>query len=204
MKRIILAAVPLSLAMFTIQPARPVLAADDAKATIQTFDDALLDTMKNAGKLGYQGRYAKLEPVVEQTYDLPLMARISVGPQWASLSPEDQAKIIEAFKKLSVGTYASRFDGYGGEQFQITGDAPTTGGDEKVDTKLIRPHDDPVELDYRLRKNGESWKIIDVFLSGTISQLANYRSEFSATLRDKGPDGLVQLINDKLAALAPK
>jgi phospholipid transport system substrate-binding protein len=199
MKRIILAAVPLSLAMFTIQPARPVLAADDAKATIQTFDDALLDTMKNAGKLGYQGRYAKLEPVVEQTYDLPLMARISVGPQWASLSPEDQAKIIEAFKKLSVGT-----DGYGGEQFQITGDAPTTGGDEKVDTKLIRPHDDPVELDYRLRKNGESWKIIDVFLSGTISQLANYRSEFSATLRDKGPDGLVQLINDKLAALAPK
>jgi phospholipid transport system substrate-binding protein len=132
------------------------------------------------------------------------MARISVGPQWASLSPEDQAKIIEAFKKLSVGTYASRFDGYDGEEFQIAGDQPIAGGDEKVDTKLVRPHDDPVELDYRLRKNGDDWKIIDVFLSGTISQLANYRSEFSSTLRDKGADGLVQLINDKVAALAPK
>jgi phospholipid transport system substrate-binding protein len=184
--------------------AGPVQAEGDAKATIQSFDNALIDVMKNAEKLGFKGRYDKLEPVVEKSYDLPLMARISVGPQWASLSPDDQSKIIEAFKKLSVGTYASRFDGYGGEQFQITGDSPLTGGDAKVDTKLTRPHDDPVELDYRLRQTGGDWKIIDVFLSGTISQLANYRSEFSATLRDKGADGLVRLIDDKIAALSPK
>jgi phospholipid transport system substrate-binding protein len=61
-----------------------------------------------------------------------------------------------------------------------------------------------VELNYRLRKTGADWKIIDVFLSGTISQLANYRSEFAATLREKGADGLIALINDKVAALAPK
>jgi phospholipid transport system substrate-binding protein len=194
----------LAAVMMSLLSAAPAYAAGDAKSTIQTFDNALTDVMKNAEKLGYKGRYAKLEPVVEQSYDLPLMARISVGPQWASLSPEDQAKIIEAFKKLSVGTYASRFDGYDGEEFQIVGDQPIAGGDEKVDTKLVRPHDDPVELDYRLRKNGDDWKIIDVFLSGTISQLANYRSEFSSTLRDKGADGLVQLINDKVAALGPK
>jgi phospholipid transport system substrate-binding protein len=176
---------PAVAAAVAVLSAGPVRAQGDAKATIQAFDNALLDVMKNAEKLGYKGRYDKLEPVVEKSYDLPLMARISVGPQWASLSPEDQARIIEAFKKLSVGTYAS-------------------AGDEKVDTKLTRPHDDPVELDYRLRKTGDDWKIIDVFLSGTISQLANYRSEFSGTLRDKGADGLVQLIDAKVAALGPK
>jgi phospholipid transport system substrate-binding protein len=195
------AAIAAALAVLLAGPAR---AEGDAKATIQSFDNALLDVMKNADKLGYKGRYDKLEPAVEKSYDLPLMARISVGPQWASLSPDDQSRIIAAFKKLSVGTYASRFDGYGGEQFQITGDSPLTGGDAKVDTKLTRPHDDPVELDYRLRKTGDDWKIIDVFLSGTISQLANYRSEFSATLRDKGADGLVELIDNKVAALGPK
>jgi phospholipid transport system substrate-binding protein len=195
---------PAVAAAVAVLSAGPVRAQGDAKATIQAFDNALLDVMKNAEKLGYKGRYDKLEPVVEKSYDLPLMARISVGPQWASLSPEDQARIIEAFKKLSVGTYASRFDGYGGEEFQITGESPLSAGDEKVDTKLTRPHDDPVELDYRLRKTGDDWKIIDVFLSGTISQLANYRSEFSGTLRDKGADGLVQLIDAKVAALGPK
>ncbi len=178
--------------------------AADAKGLIDSFDSALLDVMKHADKLGYKGRYEKLAPVITQTYDLPLMARISVGPQWASLTPDQQAKITEAFSSLSIATFASRFDGFGGESFQITGESPTTGGDDVVDTKMIRPKDDPVDLNYRLRKSGDDWKVIDVFLSGTISQLANYRSEFSATLRNKGADGLVQLINDKVTALAPK
>ncbi len=183
---------------------RPALAAADAKATIQAFDDALLDVMKNADKLGYKGRYAKLTPAIESAYDLPLMARISVGPQWASVTPEQQAKIVEAFKALSIATYASRFDGFDGEQFQIVGESPTAGGDDVVDTKLMRPKDDAIDLNYRLRKTGDDWKVIDVFLSGTISQLANYRSEFSATLREKGADGLTDLINQKVAALEPK
>jgi hypothetical protein len=78
---------------------------------------------------------------------------------------------------------------YGGESFQITGESPANGGDDIVDTKMLRPNDDPVDLNYRLRKSGDDWKIIDVYLSGTISQLANYRSEFSTTLRTKGADG---------------
>jgi phospholipid transport system substrate-binding protein len=180
------------------------LADADAKTTIDSFDGALLDIMKNADKLGYKGRYEKLTPVIERIYDLPLMARISVGPQWSTLTPDQQTKIVEAFKELSIATYASRFDGYGGEKFEITGESPTAGGDDFVDTKMLRPNDDAVDLNYRLRKTGTDWKVIDVFLSGTISQLANYRSEFSLTLRSKGADGLVQLIDDKVAALAPK
>jgi phospholipid transport system substrate-binding protein len=204
MKLSALALLPAAVVAFGMAGAPAASAAMDAKATIDAFDATLLDVMKNAEKLGYKGRYDKLAPVITQTYDLPLMARISVGPQWAGLNPEDQAKITEAFKALSIATFASRFDGYGGETFKITGESPTTGGDNVVDTKLMRPNDDPVDLNYRLRKTGDDWKVIDVFLSGTISQLANYRSEFSSTLRDKGAAGLVQLINDKVAALAPK
>jgi phospholipid transport system substrate-binding protein len=204
MKLSALALLPAAVMAFGMAGAPAASAAMDAKATIDAFDATLLDVMKNAEKLGYKGRYDKLAPVITQTYDLPLMARISVGPQWAGLNPEDQAKITEAFKALSIATFASRFDGYGGETFKITGESPTTGGDNVVDTKLMRPNDDPVDLNYRLRKTGDDWKVIDVFLSGTISQLANYRSEFSSTLRDKGAAGLVQLINDKVAALAPK
>jgi phospholipid transport system substrate-binding protein len=193
---------PFAAAAFAVLAFHPASAATDAKGTIETFDAALMDVMKNAEKLGYKGRFDKFEPVITKIYDLPLMTRISVGPQWASLTPDQQAKVIEAFKQLSIATYASRFDGYGGEQFQITGESPANGGDDIVDTKLVRPNDEPVELNYRLRKNGDDWKIIDVYLSGTISQLANYRSEFAATLRSGGADALVALINQKVAAEA--
>jgi phospholipid transport system substrate-binding protein len=193
---------PFAAAAFAVLTFHPASAATDAKGTIDTFDAALMDVMKNAEKLGYKGRFDKFEPVITKIYDLPLMTRISVGPQWASLTPDQQTKVIEAFKQLSIATYASRFDGYGGEQFQITGESPANGGDDIVDTKLVRPNDEPVELNYRLRKNGDDWKIIDVYLSGTISQLANYRSEFAATLRSGGADALVTLINQKVAAEA--
>jgi phospholipid transport system substrate-binding protein len=195
---------PFAAAAFAVLAFQPASAATDAKGTIDSFDNALMDVMKNAEKLGYKGRFDKFVPVIEKTYDLPLMTRISVGPQWASLTPDQQAKVIEAFKQLSIATYASRFDGYGGEQFQITGESPANGGDDIVDTKLVRPNDEPVELNYRLRKNGDDWKIIDVYLSGTISQLANYRSEFAATLRSGGADALVALINQKVAAEGAK
>ena len=179
-------------------------AASDPKQTVDTLDGALLDVMKNATKLGYQGRYQKLDPVIKQTFDLPLMARISVGPAWSTLTPDQQTKVVDAFTRLSVATYAARFDGYDGEQFQMAGQSPTTGSDQVVETKMVRPADEPVELNYRLRQENADWKIIDVFLSGTISQLANYRSEFSATLRAKGADGLVSLITQKITDLAPK
>lgn len=195
---------PIFAAAFALSWLAPAHAAPDAKGTIETFDNALLDVMKNADKLGYKGRYQKLEPVLQQTFNLPLMARIAVGPQWATLTQEQQGKIIDAFTALSVATYAARFDGYGGEHFQIGGETPITGGDDLVDTKMVRPNDDPVDLNYRLRQDGGAWKVIDVFLSGTISQLANYRSEFAATLRTKGPDGLVALIGQKVGDLTPK
>jgi len=181
---------------------RPAIAAE-AKSTVETLDATLLDVMKNASALGYQGRYQKLAPVIEKTFDLPLMAQISVGPQWSSLTPDQQAKIVKSFTTLSVATYAARFDGYDGETFQIV-DAKPTGSDQLVNTKLVRPKDPAVDLNYRLRQSGGNWRIIDVFLSGTISQLANYRSEFSTTLRTKGADGLVALIDQKVAALQPK
>jgi phospholipid transport system substrate-binding protein len=193
---------PVAAAVFAVLTTQQAFAAD-AKTTIDGFDSVLLDVMKNADKLGYKGRYDKLAPVITKTYDLPLMARISVGPEWSTLTPDQQGKITESFKSLSIATFASRFDGYGGESFQITGESPANT-DDIVDTKMLRPNDDAVDLNYRLRKTGDDWRIIDVYLSGTISQLANYRSEFSTTLRTKGADGLIQLINDKVAALAPK
>jgi phospholipid transport system substrate-binding protein len=186
-----------AIALMAFQPAH---ADAEAKAVIDNFDNTLLDVMKNAEKLGYKGRYEKLAPVLERTYDMPLMARISVGPQWTTLTPDQQKKVIEAFTTLSIATYASQFDGFGGESFQITGESPT-GADNVVNTKMLRPKQDSIDLNYRMRKGAEGWRVIDVFLSGTISQLANYRSEFSSALRSGGGDAVIALINQKVAAL---
>lgn len=188
---------PLSVTPAAVQAAEP-------RQVVEALDQALLDTMRNAAPLGFRGRYQKLEPVLDAAFNLPLMARIAVGPDWSSLEPEQQQKVSDAFRRFSITTYAARFDGYSGETFQVAEVRPVTGGDQVVDTKLVRTSDEPVQLNYRLRANGDSWQIIDVYLNGTISQLANYRSEFGATLRGGGGDALVELIEGKIVELTPK
>ena len=179
-------------------------AADNgAVAVVSAFYDTLLQAMKGGKQLGFAGRRDLLAPAVTRAFDLPLMARITVGPQWASMSADDQQKLISAFSDYSIATYANRFDDYSGEKFDVSPQAASsTGGDVIVHSKLIPSGGDPVELDYLMRKIGGTWKIVDVFLSGTISQLAAQRSEFTAVLRRGGAAALIQSLHDKVAQLA--
>ncbi|MGK9230060.1 ABC transporter substrate-binding protein [Inquilinus limosus] len=178
--------------------------AAEPRQVVETLDAALLDVMKNADSLGFRGRYQKLEPVLDRVFNLPLMARIAVGPDWSTLNASQQQKVTDAFRRFSITTYAARFDGYGGESFQAENAKPVSGGDQVVNTTLVRPSGAPVLLNYRLRAAGGNWQIIDVYLNGTISQLANYRSEFGATLRNGGGDALIKLIEGKIAELTPR
>ena len=54
--------------------------------TVRGLYDALLVTMKNGRTLGQSGRFTQLEPVIRRSFDIAAMARLSVGPSWASLS----------------------------------------------------------------------------------------------------------------------
>jgi phospholipid transport system substrate-binding protein len=157
--------------------------------------------MKQAKQLGVKGRYDKLSPVLAKTYDLPMMSKLAVGPAWSTLTPQQQAAITTAFTRMTVATYASRFDGFSGEQFQILETSDRPNGDKIVKTQIIKSDGGAVPLNYLMRKSGADWKIVDIYLDGTISELANRRAEFGAILKSGGPDALVVSLNkqgDKL------
>lgn len=164
---------------------------DPAASRITSFYGSLLDTMKQAKQLGVKGRYDKLSPVLAKTYDLPSMSKLAVGPSWSALAPQQQAAIINAFTRMTIATYASRFDGFSGEQFQILETSDRTNGDKIVKTQIVKSDGGTVPLNYLMRKSGADWKIVDIYLDGTISELANRRAEFGAILKSGGPDALV-------------
>ena len=172
-----------------------------AAATISAFYDTLIEVMKQAKTLGFKGRYEKLDPAMRRAYNLPLMTRLSVGPDWQKLSPEQQSALTAAFSDFSISTYASRFNGYSGERFEVNPEPVSTAGGVIVSTKLIESDGNVVELNYLLREGEGGWQIIDVFLKGTVSELATRRSEFSAVLRRDGAGALLQLIQQRTADL---
>jgi phospholipid transport system substrate-binding protein len=168
--------------------------------SVRGFYDTLLTTMRNGPTLGQSGRYARLAPVVDRVFDVPSMTRLAVGPTWATLPPAQQQQLIDAFRHYIAATYADRFDNYSGEQLQVTGERPYNA-DVIVETKIVKSDGDTTTLDYLMRQNQGSWQISDVFLDGTISQLAIQRSEFHSILRREGVDGLVMALNRKVDLL---
>jgi phospholipid transport system substrate-binding protein len=172
----------------------------DPQANVRGFYDALLTTMRNGPTLGQSGRYARLAPVVDRVFDVPSMTRLAIGPSWATLSPAQQQQLVEAFRHYVAATYADRFDSYSGQQLQVTGERPYNA-DVIVQTKIVKSDGDTMTLDYLMRQNQGSWQISDVYLDGTISQLAIQRSEFYSILRRDGVDGLVMALNRKVDLL---
>jgi phospholipid transport system substrate-binding protein len=171
------------------------------ETNVQSFYSTLLTTMKAGPRLGESGRYAQLAPIVQQLFDVPYMAQLAVGPSWTSLSPAQQQQIISAFGHYIAATYAYNFDSYSGEQLQVLGEQPFAYG-TLVETRIVQSDGKPVTINYLMRQNeAGTWQIADIYLDGTISQLAVRRSEFTSILQDQGVGGLVAALNHKVITL---
>jgi len=174
-------------------------AASAPQDVVRGFYGVLLSNMRDGRILGESGRLAKLAPVVEKTFDIPAMTRLAVGPLWTNLNPADQQRLIAAFGHYVAATYADQFDTYSGQQLQVTGER-LYGPDVMVETKIVKANGESTRLDYLMRQN-QGGRILDVYLDGSISQLAVHHSEFHSILQREGVDGLVIALNRKVDLL---
>jgi phospholipid transport system substrate-binding protein len=173
-----------------------------ARAAVERLHATLTDVMRRAEQLGYAGRQAELAPVIAQSFDLPLMARKAAGRYWKALSQTERERLVETFARLAVANYAGRFDGYAGERFETLSEEPAAHETLLVRTQLVRSDGDRVRLDYRLRSVAGSWRIFDVFLEGTVSEMALRRAEYSSVIRREGFEALLRALEAKIAAAA--
>ena len=153
--------------------------------TVKGLYEVLLTTMKNGRILGQSGRFTQLDPVIRRSFDIVSMARLSVGPTWASLSDAQRQEMTESFARYISATYADRFDSYAGQNLEVTGEQPAPSG-VMVKSRIIKANGEPVKVDYMMRRTADGWLISDIYLDGAISEVATRRSEFATILRNDG------------------
>lgn len=181
---------------------RMAAAADgaDAVAVIRRFYDELLAVMKDAKGLSFDQRYQRLAPAVTRTLELGLMTRLSVGPDWAQLRPDQQHQLTDVFSRYTIAVYANRFDGFSGERFEVDPTPAASPNGTIVNSRIVKSNGEKVSINYLMRQGSGGWQAIDIYLSGTISELASRRSEFAAVLHQSGADGLIKLLEQRTAA----
>jgi phospholipid transport system substrate-binding protein len=173
-----------------------------AAAHIETYYRELMPTIRQAGRLTVRERDKRFAPAITAAFDLATMTRLAVGPAWKSFSAAQQAAVQEAFTRFIVADYASQIDDYSGERFVV--DPQTSpvsrGSAEIVKTRLLQPGGRTVSINYLVRGG----RVIDVYLNGTISDLATRRDEFASIIASGGADGLIKRLEDRTRSLLSK
>ena len=153
--------------------------------------------------LGLFGGVSHLDPFQRALLPGVVVADHEDEDEHDHLDEAEQQQLVSAFSDFSVATYASRFAAYDGERFEVTGQKPSAGG-VIVATKLTPKEGDPVTLDYLMKTDeAGNWRIVDVFLNGTISELATRRSEFGSIVQRDGVPALVNSLSDKAKQMGP-
>ncbi len=194
----LLALVALSIPVGAQAEPAPAAVDDGAVEVIEKLHAALLGVMQEAVTLGYEGRYDRLSPVIRELFDLPFMAEKSVGRFWKSAGEANQHALVETFSRFTVANFAGRFDGFSGQSFHTVGSEPSTYGTVLVRTRLDDPGEESVALDYRLRSVDGSWRVVDIYLNGTVSELALRRSEYSALIQREGFAALLAKLDERI------
>jgi len=135
-------------------------------------------------------------------FDFRRMTSLAVGRDWRSASPEQQERLIAAFRTLLVRTYSNALTQYRNQTIEVKPLRNYSGEKTvRVSTEVRQPGAQPVLLDYSLGQSDQGWKIFDVTVAG-VSLVTNYRSSFSEEISTKGIDGLIDSLEAKNRSLA--
>jgi phospholipid transport system substrate-binding protein len=189
----------LTFIVLVMHTAIPYASDSDGGATgvVEKLHSTLLDVMKDGVKIGYQGRYDQLAPVIKSSFDMPFVSRTVLGKYWDSLNDEQRSRFVEVFTELSIATYASNFDRYSGERFKTISEKQVSGGRILVQSQLIKSDGGQVQLDYLLHRTDGQWRIVNVVAQG-VSDLALKRADYSAFLKSKGFEALLNKLKEKI------
>jgi phospholipid transport system substrate-binding protein len=185
--------------------------AQDAKAPDQLIKEVstdVLDAVK-ADKTIQAGDVQKVIALVDAKVmpyvNFQRMTASAVGRYWRQATPEQQKRLQDEFKILLVRTYSGALAQVKDQTVQLKPTRPAPNPDDVIVRTEVRGKGDPIQLDYRLEKSADGWKIYDVNVLG-VWLVENYRNSFAQEIGANGIDGLIGKLaerNKGAAAAAP-
>jgi len=176
---------------------------DPAIEVVEQLHTILLRVMQTADSIKFSERYSTLEPVITESFDTPVIAKVILSRYWKELTPQQHEDFIHLFNQQTIATYTSRFDSFNDDVFRTISVKQLKKGRILVRTEIRSNGDDPVKLDYLMHKNNNQWLIISVIADG-VNDLSLKRAEYSTVIKKNGYEYLVINIEKKIAEMASK
>jgi phospholipid transport system substrate-binding protein len=173
----------------------------EARKPVDRLNGTLMEVMKGGQKLGYTGRYKKLDPVVKDTFEFEAVSLIALGTHWKKLEQPQKLAFMDKLTDLSVATYAAQFKEYGGESFQFDSSQYVKNGKLLLRYNLVAPNEKPIKFEYFVGQFNGQWHIINIVVDG-ISDLALKKAQYTSVIDREGFDALLNKLTQKISDYA--
>ncbi len=172
---------------------RPAHATEDPGQLVDGLHAVLVQAMKHGGSVAE--RIAIVDDQVFALFDFETIARVSVGREWTKMQAAEQTRLVDLLRRLSVATYADRFDSFEGQRFERL-DVQTSKTGSVVKTAIVRSNGERVSLHYYFRAG----RIFNVVADG-VSDLALRRADYGSILKREGLPALFDNVEQNVAEL---
>jgi phospholipid transport system substrate-binding protein len=167
---------------------------------IERLSTEILDRIRGDSAL-QAGDRNKLDELVDRTVmphvDFRRMTALSVGRNWRSATPEQQKQLMDEFRALLIRTYAGALASVADQRVRMRPlRANPHDTDVIVRSEVVQPRGEPIQLDYRMAKAADGWKIYDVNVLG-VWLVETYRTQFAQEISAGGIEGLIRSLTEK-------
>ena len=175
-------------------------AADEAPdALIKRISMEVMDSIK-ADKAMQQGDISKISALVDNqimpNVNFTRMTAAAVGRNWRQATPDQQKRLQDEFKALLVRTYSGALSQVKDQSINVKPLRAAAADTEVVVRTEVLGRGDPVQLDYRMEKSNNAWKIYDLNVLG-VWMVETYRTQFAQEISAKGVDGLIATLAER-------
>lgn len=174
-----------------------VWASDEAPdALIKRISNDVMTTVSNDAAI-QQGNVQRVMDLVNTRImphvNFQRMTAAAVGRHWRGATPEQQQRLQAEFKTLLVRTYAGALGELKGKTFHFRPMRSQAADTEVVVRSEVRGRGEPIQLDYRLEKTPQGWKVYDLNVLG-VWLGETYRTQFAQEITKSGMDGLIAFL----------
>lgn len=173
----------------------------EARAFIQRLADTAMNTVAIKG-LSDEERARRFRTLFVDTFDLPEIGKLVMARYWRAATPEQQQEFLRLFEDIQVYTWTRRFREYSGEMLEILGVQNEGDADVLVESRIKRGKLEPIAVSWRVRKEGDVFKVLDIKVEGA-SMAFTHRSEYSSVIQGGGGqvEALLVALRKKVAQL---
>lgn len=167
----------------------------EAQKFIDSVASQVLDVIKTNDSTA--GKMTKLEGIFSGAVDIPYVGKFVLGRHWNTATPQQQKDYLAAYQPFVIKNYAGKLTKYSGQNYKLK-NARGDDGQYVVTMEIVDPGNPSVFVDYTMREDNKSYKVIDIAVEG-VSLRATQRSEFNSIVNSKGIDYLISALQKQAA-----